>query len=56
MVLENIINIFKSRYEIDRHDPANGLPFIILDRNIKVTVQNHHVLIEWEKLRDSIIY
>lgn len=26
MVLEDIINIFKSRYEIDRHDPENGLP------------------------------
>ena len=32
MVLEDIINIFKSRYEIDRHDPENGLPFIIIDR------------------------
>ena len=50
MVLEDIINIFNSRYEIDRHDPENGLPFIILDRNIKVTVQNHHVLIEWKNL------
>lgn len=50
MQLEDIINIFKSRYEIDRYDPENGLPFIILDRNIKVTVQNHHVLIEWKNL------
>ena len=39
MVLEDIINIFKSRYEIGRYDPENGLPFIILDRTIKVTVQ-----------------
>lgn len=50
MHLEDIINIFKSRYEIDRYDPENGLPFIIIDRNIKVTVQNHHVLIEWKNL------
>lgn len=50
MVLEDIINIFKSRYEIDRHDPENGLPFIIVERCIKVTVQNHHVLIEWKNL------
>lgn len=50
MVLEDIINIFKSRYEIDRHDPENGLPFIIIDKCIKVTAQNHHVLIEWKNL------
>lgn len=50
MVLEDIINIFKSRYEILTFEPDVGLPFIIIDRAIKVTVQNHHVLIEWKNL------